>query len=358
MKLGIVGLPNVGKSTLFNALTRLSAETANFPFTTIEPNKGIVPLEDERLLGLAKLIPHEKLTFTTVEFVDIAGLVKGASKGEGLGNKFLSHVREVDGIVHVVRCFEDENVSHVSGKVDPACDADTINTELALADLEYLDKAAQKVDKAIKGGDKKALPEKAMIDRMKEALSSGRPVRSLSFDGHEKELLKNYFLLTQKPVLYVANVGELVTAKLSELKEKAVLEGAGVVEIYSKMERELNDLSAEEALEFRKDLGINEAGLKKLVRAAHELLGLLTFFTVKEPEIRAWSVQKGAKAPEAAGKIHSDMQRGFICAETVNWSELEKIGSWAEARKSGSLRIEGKEYIIADGDVIQFRFAV
>ena len=358
MKLGIVGLPNVGKSTLFNALTKLSAEIANFPFTTIEPNKGIVPLEDERLLDLAKLIPHEKLTFTTVEFVDIAGLVKGASKGEGLGNKFLSHVREVDGIVHVVRCFEDENVSHVSGKVDPVCDADTINTELALADLEYLDKAVQKVDKAIKGGDKKALPEKAMIDRMKEALNSGRPVRSLSFDGHEKELLKSYFLLTLKPVLYVANVGELVTRKLSELKEKAVSESAGVVEIHSKMEKELNDLSAEEALEFRKDLGISEAGLKKLVRAAHELLGLLTFFTVKEPEIRAWSVPKGTKAPEAAGKIHSDMQRGFICAETVNWSDLKKIGSWAEARKSGSLRIEGKEYIIADGDVIQFRFAV
>ncbi len=358
MKLGIVGLPNVGKSTLFNALTKLSAEIANFPFTTIEPNKGIVPLEDERLLDLAKLIPHEKLTFTTVEFVDIAGLVKGASKGEGLGNKFLSHVREVDGIVHVVRCFEDENVTHVSGKVDPACDAETINTELALADLEYLDKAAQKVDKAIKGGNKKALPEKAMIDRIKEVLNAGRPARSVSFDVHEKELLKGYFLLTLKPVLYVANTGEQVSPKLSQLKEKAKSEGAGAIELYSKMEKELNELSAEEAAEFRKDIGINEAGLKKLVRAAHELLGLVTFFTVKEPEIRAWSVPKGTKAPEAAGKIHSDMQRGFISAETVNWSELKKIGSWVEARKSGSLRIEGKDYIIADGDVIQFRFAV
>ena len=357
MKLGIVGLPNVGKSTLFNAITKLSAEVANFPFTTINPNVGIVSVIDERLENLGKIIPHEKLTYTTVEFVDIAGLVKGASKGEGLGNQFLSHIREVDGIVHVVRCFEDENTVHVSGSIDPVRDMEVINTELALADLEYVEKSMTKVDKLIKGGDKKAVVEKAMLVKIKENLNKGILIKNIEFSEKEKEFLKEYFFLTVKPMLYVANLGDKTTKNLDDLKIKAKNEKSGLVEIYSKLELEMCALSEEESKEFCKEYGIGEIGLKKMIKAAYELIGLITFFTVKEPEVRAWSILAGTKAPDAAGKIHSDMQRGFISAETISYEKLLKIGSWGKARQEGALALEGKEYLVKDGDVVQFRFA-
>lgn len=358
MKLGIVGLPNVGKSTLFNALTKLSAEVANFPFTTINPNVGIVTVFDERLENLGKIIPHEKLTYATVEFVDIAGLVKGASKGEGLGNQFLSHIREVDGIIHVVRCFEDENIVHVNADVDPLRDLEVINTELALADLEYVEKSMVKLDKAIRGGDKKAVIEKNMLLKIKESLNSGILIKNIEFSDKEKEFLKEYFFLTGKPMLYVANLGDKTTKNIGRLREKAGNEKAGLVEIFSKLELELCDLSEEDSKEFCREYGIEEIGLKKLIKAAYGLIDLITFFTVKEPEVKAWAVKKNTKAPEAAGKIHSDMQRGFISAEVISCENLFKIGSWVKARQEGALALEGKEYIVKDGDVVQFRFAV
>lgn len=358
MKLGIVGLPNVGKSTLFNALTKLAAEVANFPFTTINPNVGIVTVFDERLEKLSKIIPHEKLTFTTVEFVDIAGLVKGASKGEGLGNQFLSHIREVDGILHVVRCFEDENTVHVSGSVDPVRDAEIINTELLLADLEHVEKGFQKIQRLLKTNNKKVFQERDMLQKIKENLNKGIPVRLVKFEEHEAEFMTQYFFLTSKPVLYLANVNENKYPGLSKLKEKAAAENSEVVEIMSKLELEMCSLTEEECKEFGKEYGINEAAVKRLVKAAHALLGLITFFTVKEPEIRSWSILKDTKAPKAAGKIHSDMERGFISAEVINTEALLKIGSWSKARAEGALALQGKEYLIKDGDVVQFRFGL
>lgn len=358
MRLGIVGLPNVGKSTLFNALTKLNASVSNFPFTTINPNIGIVAVFDERLDKLAGIVPHEKLTYTTVEFVDIAGLVKGASKGEGLGNQFLSHIREVDGIVHVIRCFEDSNISHVSGDVDPVRDMEVVNTELNLADLDYVEKAIVKVDKKIKGLDKKAVIEKEMLLKIRESLNKGIPIRNVVFNEEEKEFLKEYFFLSLKPVLYVANTSERLSPKIEELKKNVKEAKAELVQVYSKLELEVGELPEEEAKQFLEEYGIKEISLRRLVSSAYRTLGLITYFTVKEPEIKAWSIKEGTKAPQAAGKIHSDFEKGFISAEVINWEELLNIGSWLKAKQEGILKGEGKEYTVKDGDVIQFKFAI
>lgn len=364
MEIGIVGLPNVGKSTLFNAITKASAECANYPFCTIEPNVGVVPVPDERLDFLAKMENPEKVTPTVIKFVDIAGLVRGASKGEGLGNKFLSHIREVDAIAHVVRCFEDPNVVHVDGKVDPVRDIETINFELIFADMETIEKRIDRTKKQAKSGEKQYLEELALLERIKENLEKGIPVRAMELGEEEIQKVRQYFLLTSKPVIYVANISEedLLSKRdgelLKKVKEYALKEGAEVIPVCAKIEAELAELEGEEKQELLREYGLEESGLDRLIKASYRLLGLITFFTAGPKEVRAWTIKEGTKAPQAAGKIHSDFERGFIRAEVISFEDLIKCKNQSEAKEKGLIRIEGKDYIMKDGDVVFFRFNV
>lgn len=361
---GIVGLPNVGKSTLFNAITKAEAEMANYPFATIDPNVGVVEVPDPRLKKLAEIFKPQKVIPTTFEFTDIAGLVKGASKGEGLGNKFLANIRQVDAICHVVRCFADENITHVAGKVDPIADIETINLELILADIETVEKRLTRVEKLAKQKDKAAMSEYEVLLKVKEAFEKELPARSVSFTEEELKIIKGYQLLTLKPVIYVANVGEDDISNVDanpyvqQVKEYAVKEGAEIVTICAKLEEEISQLDEEEKEVFLEELGIEESGLDQLIRKSYALLGLATFFTAGEKEVRAWTFKRGMKAPECAGIIHSDFEKGFIRAETISFTDLVEYGSMSAAKEAGKIRLEGKEYEVQDGDIIYFRFNV
>lgn len=364
LQAGIVGLPNVGKSTLFNAITRAGAEAANYPFCTIDPNVGVVEVPDERLQGLAAIVHPRRIVPTTFEFVDIAGLVAGASKGEGLGNQFLGHIREVDAIVHVVRCFEDDDITHVSGSVDPARDIEVIDLELILADLESVQRRLEKARRNMKSGEKRFAIEVDALESLQAALESGRPARSVALPEEARELLRDLHLLTTKPVLYAANVDEASAADpdgnphVQAVRAKAAAEGAEVVVISAQLEAEIAELEGEDREAFLRDLGLHESGLDRLIRSAYRLLGLITYFTAGEPEVRAWTIRQGTKAPQAAGVIHSDFERGFIRAEVISYEDLVAAGSYAAAREAGKVRLEGKDYVVRDGDVMHFRFNV
>lgn len=362
LRCGIVGLPNVGKSTLFNALSNAGAESANYPFCTIEPNVGVVPVPDARLDKLAELAKSAKVVPTTIEFVDIAGLVAGASKGEGLGNQFLAHIREVDAIVHVVRCFENENVIHVAGKVDPLSDIEVINTELLLKDLETMERRLERTRKLLKTGDKKVKEELAFLERLEQHIANDQPARSFEVATDEKALYNSLFLLTSKPVLYAANVGEDDVpdgnAYVERVRTHAAAENARVVVVCADLEAQIAELEEEERAMFLEDLGLEQSGLQRLIQEAYALLGLLTYFTAGPKEARAWTITEGMKAPQAAGVIHSDFERGFIRAETIKFNDYVSYGTEAAVREAGLMRSEGKEYIVKDGDVLLFRFNV
>ncbi len=361
IKCGIVGLPNVGKSTLFNALTRSAIAAENYPFCTIDPNVGIVPVPDPRLDQLAAIVKPERVVPTTVEFVDIAGIVKGASTGEGLGNKFLANIREVDAITHVVRCFVNDDVIHVSGKVDPLADIETINTELALADLETVEKALQRAEKAAKAQDKEAIKARDIIKRVRDALNEGRPARAVELDETERPIVRELQLMTYKPVLYVANVQEsgfTNNPMLAAVEALATREGSQVVPVCAAIEAEISQLDDADRADFLKDLGLEEPGLNRVIRAGYTLLGLQTYFTAGVKEVRAWTVKKGATAPQAAGVIHTDFERGFIRAEVIGFDDYIALKGEQGAKEAGKLRLEGKEYIVREGDVMHFRFNV
>lgn len=360
MKLGVVGLPNVGKSTLFNAITKAGAQAANYPFCTIEPNVGVVAVPDERLNKLAALYDSKKITPTTLEFVDIAGLVKGASKGEGLGNKFLSHIREVDAIVHVVRCFDDENITHVDGSVSPVRDIETINLELVFADMEALERRLAKAQSMLKA-DKKYADDVERLEKMQKWLEDGKPLRTLPVDDDFKAFIDEQFLLTSKPVVYVANVDENSLGGndyTAQVEKCAKDENAGCIVLCAKLEEDLTALDDEDRAIFMEEYGLEESGLDKLVSASYALLGLISYLTAGEKETRAWTIEKGTKAPQAAGKIHSDFEKGFIRAEIVDYETLLECGSFNSAKEKGKVRSEGKDYVMQENDVVLFRFNV